>query len=223
MSWAEVMKVNGDMGNPLNLLLALNDYKTYGVNSYAFQTKKIWDTLRHSELALYDLSLTQTCWDWWLKDGYTEVGLLNHLLGGMFGGFQSTLEICGTAEGLGLIGSDRRALVLFSRVSALRDKVDGSAQKVSRSFNCTTAQEFPDLVYLKYVYNGKVKGSANGGPCDREGRWAGTDALACAGSTIQNSSYPGKVIEGLTFTPATTDGMSVNSMSNASVIYTPLV
>lgn len=54
MAWDEIRKaVNSDLNVPLNHLIWLNDYKTYGENSYVFQNKDIL----HELLSNYILSM----------------------------------------------------------------------------------------------------------------------------------------------------------------------
>lgn len=45
MSWPEVYKINSDFNSPLNHLIWLNDYKTYGQNSYVYNDKDKWSEL----------------------------------------------------------------------------------------------------------------------------------------------------------------------------------
>lgn len=57
MSWSEVKKINSDLGAPLNHLIWLNDYKTYGENSYVFQDKRILKELYASPIAANDVQI----------------------------------------------------------------------------------------------------------------------------------------------------------------------
>ena len=58
MSWDEIKKgVNSDLNVPLNHLIWLNDYKTYGEDSYVFQNKDIWNELMMSRCAINDRSV----------------------------------------------------------------------------------------------------------------------------------------------------------------------
>lgn len=58
MSWGEVKKINSDLKVPLNHLIWLNDYKTYGVNSYVFQNKDMLHELyRDYRLSINDKAI----------------------------------------------------------------------------------------------------------------------------------------------------------------------
>lgn len=61
MSWSEVKKINSDFINsPLNHLIWLNDYKTYGQNSYVYNNKDIWNELMSDyKLCVNDTSTSQ--------------------------------------------------------------------------------------------------------------------------------------------------------------------
>lgn len=65
MSWAEVKKaVNSDVLVPLNHLIWLIDYKTFGQESYVFNTKRILHELYTSPCAFNDKKMYEESWKW---------------------------------------------------------------------------------------------------------------------------------------------------------------
>lgn len=58
MSWDEIKhSVNSNIATPLNHLIWLNDYKTYGEDSYVFQNKDIWNELLRDLIFINDFSI----------------------------------------------------------------------------------------------------------------------------------------------------------------------
>lgn len=66
MSWVEVEKINSwaKKGVPLNHLIWLNDYKTYGEDSYVFQNKDILHELYSDPVLLMDCNITYESLDY---------------------------------------------------------------------------------------------------------------------------------------------------------------
>lgn len=65
MSWVEIKKaVNSELTTPLNHLLWMNDYKTYGNNSYVKNIQNIYDELMHSPISLRDKSVRMEAIDY---------------------------------------------------------------------------------------------------------------------------------------------------------------
>ena len=65
MSWDEIKKgVNSDLSVPLNHLIWLNDYKTYGKDSYVFQNKDILHELYMSSVAINDMNINPEAIDY---------------------------------------------------------------------------------------------------------------------------------------------------------------
>lgn len=79
MSWDEVKKaVNSDLGVPLNHLIWLNDYKTYGENSYVFQDKDVLHELYKSSISSKDNGIFQEALSYFIGiDSYLGMFIKN--------------------------------------------------------------------------------------------------------------------------------------------------
>lgn len=77
MSWVEIRKaVNSDLNVPLNHLIWLNDYKTYGEKSYVFQNKDILHELyKDFQLTANDVSVNKTVLEFLIKEDNPDIGL----------------------------------------------------------------------------------------------------------------------------------------------------
>lgn len=76
MSWDEVKKaVNSDLSVPLNHLIWLQDYKTYGENSYVFQNKDILHELYNSvSISATDKAITIEAFNAIIENDYPTIG-----------------------------------------------------------------------------------------------------------------------------------------------------
>lgn len=75
MSWEEIKKgVNSDLNVPLNHLIWLNDYKTYGENSYVFNEKDILHELYNSyRISMNDMTIRSEAMQY-ISDQNKKVG-----------------------------------------------------------------------------------------------------------------------------------------------------
>lgn len=80
--WALGKKLNSRIADvPLNHLIWLNDYKTYGTASYVWQDRRIWFELMESPCAINDGHVIQTCLAHFITCGLPIKNFLKNLYG----------------------------------------------------------------------------------------------------------------------------------------------
>ena len=74
--WALGRKLNSQVeGVPLNHLIWLNDYKTYGEDSYVFQNKDILHELYKSHISANDISMLSQAFNFIFDNNQARLGL----------------------------------------------------------------------------------------------------------------------------------------------------
>ncbi len=74
MSWGEVKKINSDLNVPLNHLIWLQDYKTFGEDGYVYRDKRILEELYRSPIASNDNHIYLEALDYFVNNDEAYIG-----------------------------------------------------------------------------------------------------------------------------------------------------
>ena len=101
MSFAEIKKsVNSNLNTPINHLIWLNDYKTYGTNSYVYENKNMLHELYEDlQLSLNDKTISSEALNYLFANGLQEKDILKNMyLAEEFKNYNSVADILKNKE-----------------------------------------------------------------------------------------------------------------------------
>ena len=83
MNWPEIKKaVNSDISTPLNHLMWLEDYKTYGEKSYVYNHKdKLHELYNNYDICMNDLDVSGDAFEYVISEGAAAGKVLAHIYG----------------------------------------------------------------------------------------------------------------------------------------------